>query len=94
MVKGPVPITSEGSVSISQVEVKVPSSTWLSSMCLGYMAVPIERRKVANGTGRTHSTVYSSTALTVMGASSHSPVSSFRNRKWKVARLLAGMSGL
>ena len=57
MVKGPVPMISAGSVEMSHVETKVPSSTCVSRMCRGYMAVPMERRKGANGTGRTHSTV-------------------------------------
>ena len=56
------------------------------------MAVPMERRNGAKGTGRTNWTVYASSAVTVIGASRQPPLSSSGKRKVNVGRLLAGMS--
>ena len=57
MVKGPVPMISAGSVEMSHVVAKVPSSTYCSRMCFGYIAVPMERRNGANDTGSSQKTV-------------------------------------
>ena len=93
MVNGPVPMISAGSVSMSHVSMKVPSSTWGSRMCLGYMGVPIERRKGANCTGRVNSTVWSSITDTAIRLCCQSPLAS-KYRNSKAERPLAGMSSL